>query len=66
MKFICEIFFNLDQRLRRCILKLSTFTGFKLGPGIREKGLLPPGKLGRSESQIERSYSAKLGHILSI
>ena len=35
-------------------------SGFKLGPGSREKWLLPPGKLGRSDSQIGRSYSAKI------
>ena len=27
-------------------------SGFKLGPDIREKSLLPPGKFGRSDSQI--------------
>ena len=40
---------------------LKETTGFKLGPDSREKSLLPPGKLGRSDSQIGRNYSAKLG-----
>ena len=31
-------------------------TGFQLGPDIREKWLLPPGKLDRSDSQIVRNY----------
>ena len=39
-------------------------TGFKLGPDSREKWLLPPGKWGRSGSQIGRSYSVKLQHFL--
>ena len=33
--------------------------GFKLVHDSREKWLFPPGKLGRSDSQIGRSYSAK-------
>ena len=44
----------------------SIITGFKLGPDSREKWLLPPGKIGRSDSQIGRSYSAKLQHFLSV
>ena len=40
--------------------------GFKLDPDRREKWLLLLEKLGRSDSQIGRSYSAKLWHFLSI
>ena len=40
--------------------------GTKLAQNFREKWLLPAGKLGRSDSKIGRSYSAKLRHFLSI
>ena len=40
--------------------------GFKLGQDSRDKWLLLPGKLGRSDSQIGRSYRAKVWHFLSI
>ena len=36
--------------------------GFKLEPDSREKSLLPRGILGRSDSQIGRSYRAQLQH----
>ena len=39
---------------------------FKLGSDSKEKLFLLPGKLGRSNSKIGRSYSAKLRHFLSI
>ena len=42
--------------------KASLNSGTKLAQNFREKWLLPAGKLGRSESQIGRSYSAKLRH----
>ena len=45
---------------------LTTYAGFKLGPDSREKWFLSPGKLGRSDSQIGRSYIAKLLHFLSV
>ena len=41
-------------------------SGFKLGPDSREKWLLPPVILGRSDCQIGRSYSIKLRHFLSV
>ena len=41
-------------------------TGTKLAQNFREKWLLPAGQLGRSDSQIGRSYSAKLRHFLTI
>ena len=44
----------------------SSYTGFKLGPDSWEKWLLPPGKLGRSDSKIGRSYSTKLRHFQSV
>ena len=40
--------------------------GFKLGPDSREKQLLPPVILPRSDSQIGGSYSIKLRHFLSV
>ena len=40
-------------------------SGFKLGSDSSEK-CLPPGKLERSDSQIGRSYIAKLRHYLSV
>ena len=49
------------------ILKIEMdWAGFKLDPDSREKWLLPPGILGRSDSQIGRSSVAKLRHFLSI
>ena len=39
--------------------------GVRLGPDSREKWLLPPGKLGSSDTQIGRSYSAWLRHFWS-
>ena len=36
-------------------------SGFKLSPDSREKRLLPPGKLGRKDSQIGRSYRVNYG-----
>ena len=47
-------------------LIFTSFPGTKLAQNFREKWLLPAGKLGRSDSQIGRSYSAKLRHCLSI
>ena len=38
------------------------YPGFELGPESRQKRLLPPGQLGRSDSQIMRCYSTKLQH----
>ena len=46
-----------------------TSSVFKLGPDSRENlrsDFLPPGKLGRSDSQIGGSNSAKLRHFLSV
>ena len=40
--------------------------GTKLAQNFREKWLLPAGKLGRSDSQIGRSHSAKLRPFMSI
>ena len=37
-------------------------TGVRLGPGSREKCLLPPDQIGRSDSQEGRSDSARLRH----
>ena len=45
--------------------ELTWYSGTKLAQNLREKWLLPAGQLGRSDSQIERSYSAKLRHFLS-
>ena len=44
---------------------LNVYTGTKLAQNFREKWLLLAGQLGRSDSQIGRSYSAKLRHFLS-
>ena len=44
----------------------NPLSGFKLEPDSREKSFLPPGKLGRSDSHIGRSYSAKLWHFPSV
>ena len=48
------------------VYKVIRDSGTKLAQNFREKWLLPAGKLGRSDSQKGRSYSAKLRHFLSI
>ena len=48
------------------VMSQCTTPGTKLAQNFREKRLLPAGKLGKSDSQIGRSYSAKLQHFLSI
>ena len=42
------------------------YSGTKLAQNFREKWLLPAGKLGRSDCQIGRSYSAKFRYFLSV
>ena len=66
-----EIILNKDQmsfkeklyRPHTTITCLCLPDVLKLGP---DSTYSPPGKLGRSDSQIGRSYSAKIQHFLSV
>ena len=57
-------FFYLVRSRREKIISCLSET--KLAQNFREKWLLPAGKVGRSDSQIGRSKSAKLRHFPSI
>ena len=49
-----------SRLIKTALLSTHNISGFKLGPNSREKGLLSSRKLVRSDSQIGRSYSAKI------